>query len=70
MRERKKRNAFRVLVGNIKEKDKLENLSVGETVILKRALKEQWNGGKWIHLARDRKKRRALLSTVIKPWFP
>jgi len=52
MLEREKRNAYRVLVGNLKERDNLEDLSVDETVILKWALKEHngmaWSGFIWL----------------------
>jgi hypothetical protein len=46
MPEREKRNAYRILAGNLKERDSLEDLSIDGTVILKRALKEH-NGMVW-----------------------
>jgi hypothetical protein len=49
MLEREKRNAYRVLVGNLKERNSLEDLSVDGTVILKWALKEH-NGMVWNNL--------------------
>jgi hypothetical protein len=40
MLERENRNAYRVLVGNMKEKHNLEDLIVDGTVILKWVIKE------------------------------
>jgi len=58
MLEREKRNAYRVLVGNLKERDNLEDLSVNGTVILKWALKEHngvaWSGLIWIKTQKSR----------------
>jgi len=52
MQEREKRNAYRVLVGNMKERANLEDLSVDGTVILKCVLKEHngmaWSGFIWL----------------------
>jgi hypothetical protein len=56
MLEMEKRNAYRVLVGNLKERDSLEDLSVDGTVILKWVIKEHnGNGMEWVHLAQEGK---------------
>jgi hypothetical protein len=57
MLEREKRNAHRVLVGNLKERDNLEDLSVDGTVISKWARKEhngmEWSGLIWLKTGKN-----------------
>jgi hypothetical protein len=54
---------------NLKERDRLENLDTGGTIILKRIL-IGWDGMYWIHLAHDRGMRRNLGKTRIDLRFP
>jgi len=44
-----RRGAHRVLVGNLKERDHLEDLGLDDRIILKRILKK-WGGEAWTEL--------------------
>jgi hypothetical protein len=51
-------------VGNLKERDLLEDISADEDTI-KMDVKIGWKGVEWTHLAQDKDKRRALINRVI-----
>jgi len=56
------------LVGNIKEKDHLEDLSIDQMTTAQWFLKKQdWRMTDWFKLAQNRDKWLALLNTVINP---
>jgi hypothetical protein len=50
-----RRNAYRILVGSQKERDRLEDQDVDRWTILKWILREVgWDGMDWIDLAQER----------------
>ena len=51
---KKNRIAYRVLVGNLKGRNRLEDLSTDLSIILKHLEEAVWEGVDWIHLAQDR----------------
>jgi hypothetical protein len=65
-----KTNAYRILVGNWKEWDHLEDLDVGGRIILESILERGWGGLDKIDLAQDRDQWRALVNTVMNLWVP
>ena len=59
------RGAYRVLVGDLREGDHLEDPGVDGRIILKWIFKK-WNGGMdWIDMAQDRDRWRAIVSAVM-----
>lgn len=62
----KKRNTYRVLWGNLQERDCLEDLSVYERIILKMDLtKTGCDDVEWTGLALDRGKWQAFVNTIM-----
>jgi hypothetical protein len=60
------RKVYKVLVGNPKEKDHLEDQGVGGKMGSKWILgKLAWGGVDWIRLAQDRDRWRAVMSAVM-----
>jgi hypothetical protein len=60
-----RRGAYRVLVGNLRERDHSENPGVDGRILFKRVVKN-WDGGMgWIYLAQDRDRWRALVNAVM-----
>ena len=51
---KKNKIAYRVLVGNLKARKYLEDLSIDLSIILKHLEDSVWEGADWIHLAQDR----------------
>jgi hypothetical protein len=50
-----RRGVYRVLLGDLKERDHLEDLSVERGIIVKMDLEEiGWKGKEWIHMAHHR----------------
>jgi hypothetical protein len=65
-----RRDAYRVLVGDLRERDHLEDVGMDRTIILKWIFK-QWDGGMhWIDLAQDRDRWRALLNSIMNLQVP
>jgi hypothetical protein len=59
------RGAYRVLVGDLREGDHLEDPGVDGRIILKWIFKK-WHGGmNWIDMAQDRDRWRAVVSAVM-----
>jgi hypothetical protein len=48
------RNAYSIVVGNLKERDRLEDVGIDGEIILKWILGKVWEVVDWIHLAQDR----------------
>jgi hypothetical protein len=68
---RKKQNAYRVWLGNMKEGDHLENLGVHGRIIFKWTVTAvQWQGVDFIHLVQDRDKLWAHVNMVINCLVP
>ena len=62
-----RRGAYRVLVGDLREGDHLEDLGVGGRIILKQMFKTWYGGIDRIDVAQDRDRWRALFNAVINP---
>jgi hypothetical protein len=60
------RGAYRVLWGNLRERDHLENPGVWENNIKIYLHDVGWGGKDWIYLAQDRDRWRALENVVLK----
>jgi hypothetical protein len=65
------RGAYRVLVGDLREGDHLEDPGLDGRIILKWIFKK-WDGGgmDWLDMAQDRDRWRALVSEVMKLRVP
>jgi hypothetical protein len=60
-----RRGVYRVLVGNLRGRDHLEDLGVDGRILFKWVVKN-WDGGMdWIYLAQDRDGWRALVNAVM-----
>jgi hypothetical protein len=60
-----RRSAYRVLVGNLRERNPLENTHVNGRIILKRYLGKGWRVLDWIGLAQYRDRWQAVVYTVM-----
>ena len=60
-----RRHAYRVLVGNLKERDQLENLGVNGSMILKQTVKKLDEGMDLTDLAQDRDRWRTLVNVIM-----
>jgi hypothetical protein len=65
-----RRGAYRVLWGNLRERDCLEDISVDRRIILKFVFKKEWKDMDWIYVLQDRVKWEAVVNIVMKLWFP
>ena len=57
-------------LGNLKERDHLEDPSIDGRIILRLIFRKWDEGIDWIDLAQDRDSWRALVNAVINLWFP
>jgi len=60
------RDAYKIVVGNLKGSDHLGEINIDEMIILKRILREiGCEDVGWIHLTQDRDQLRAVVNTVM-----
>jgi len=59
------RGAYRVLVGNLRERDHSEGPAVDGRILFKWVVKNWVGGMDWIYLAQDRDRWRALMNAVM-----
>jgi len=65
-----RRDAYRVLAGNLRERDHLEEPGMDGNIIL-RWMFSSWDGGMdWIDLAQDRDRWLSLVNAVMNFQFP
>jgi hypothetical protein len=57
-------------LGNVMERDNLEDLSVGGRIILKCLQGVRWGGMDWVDLAPDRDRLWAVVNAVLNLRFP
>jgi hypothetical protein len=63
-----RRDAYRDLVGNLKEGDHLDNPGIDGSIMLKWTF-EKWGGGMdWISLAQDRDRWQAVVNVIMNLW--
>ena len=62
---KKNRIAYRVLVGNLKARKYLEDLSIDLSIILKHLEDSVWEGADWIHLTQDRDQWQVLVNVLM-----
>jgi hypothetical protein len=62
-----RRCAYRVWLGNLRERNHLEDLGVDGRIILKWIFKKRHSSLYWIDLAQDRDRSRILANDITKP---
>ena len=65
-----RRGAYRVLVGDLRERDHLQDLGIDERIILKFISRKLAGGMDWSDLAQDRDRWQALVNAVMNLWVP
>jgi hypothetical protein len=66
----KRRGAYGVLVGNLREGDHMEESGINGRILLKWDLREVGWGVDWIDLSQDRDRWRTLVNAVMNLRFP
>jgi hypothetical protein len=67
---RGKRNVYKIVFVNLKERDRSESLGAYGKRILKMILRELWEVLRWINVVQNTNRSRALIYTAIKHRVP
>jgi hypothetical protein len=66
----RKRNAYKILVENLKERDHLQDLDRGGRILIKRISKKYNKRARLTHMVQDKDKWQVLVNPVLNQWVP